>query len=192
MVGSYASSAHGEWRSTQDVDFVADIPMESVDALYDALKDAYYIDPKSIRRAIEAGRPAASLRRATLTIAPALAVVSIALCAVASPMQAIGLLLVTSLCFAPASATIGVVSATLAGPRAAGRWYAAQNLAGQVSGVLAPIVTGLIIDVTGHYAAAFLCAALLSLLSAFAFGVVVGRYEPVRWRSSPRSEQGSG
>lgn len=56
MVGSYASSAHGEWRSTQDVDFVADIPMESVDALYDALKDAYYIDPKSIRRAIEAGR----------------------------------------------------------------------------------------------------------------------------------------
>ncbi len=66
IVGSYASSAHGVARVTQDIDFVAEIPAESVDALFSAMKDTHYIDPDSIRRAIQTGRAFNIIHLATM------------------------------------------------------------------------------------------------------------------------------
>ncbi|MBK6314981.1 MAG: hypothetical protein IPF53_11880 [Blastocatellia bacterium] len=66
IVGSYASSAHGVARATQDIDLVAEIPVESVDALFSALKDTHYIDPDSIRRAIQTGRSFNIIHLATM------------------------------------------------------------------------------------------------------------------------------
>jgi hypothetical protein len=40
------------------------------------------------------------------------------------------------------------INGTLSGPRPAGRWAGAQNVAGHLAGILAPIVTGLIVDRT--------------------------------------------
>ncbi len=50
--GSMASSLHGRPRSTDDVDIVADIREEHVDALVDAWRDSYYVDAAMIREAI--------------------------------------------------------------------------------------------------------------------------------------------
>lgn len=53
-----------------------------------------------------------------------------------------------------------------AGPRAAGSWMGVQNALGNISGIIGPIVTGLIVDYLGGYGYAFASAAGLSLLGA--------------------------
>ncbi|MFX8899253.1 hypothetical protein ABTN01_19110, partial [Acinetobacter baumannii] len=42
-----------------------------------------------------------------------------------------------------------------AGPERAARWIGVQNAVGSVSGIAGPIVTGMIVDVTGGFAGAF-------------------------------------
>lgn len=66
IVGSYASSAHGQARSTQDVDFIADLPPECVDQMYEALHETHYIDTDSIRRAIRERRSFNVIHLATM------------------------------------------------------------------------------------------------------------------------------
>lgn len=51
--GSVASSLHGIFRATQDIDFVADIREEQVDAFVVALEDEFYVDGDMIREAIQ-------------------------------------------------------------------------------------------------------------------------------------------
>jgi hypothetical protein len=52
LVGSFASSIHGMYRSTADIDLVADIKPEQVHALFEALRDDYYVDELAIRNAV--------------------------------------------------------------------------------------------------------------------------------------------
>jgi hypothetical protein len=56
VVGSFASSIHGEYRATGDIDIVADLVHEKIDALVGALKKDFYVDDLSIGRAIARGR----------------------------------------------------------------------------------------------------------------------------------------
>jgi MFS family permease len=61
---------------------------------------------------------------------------------------------------------IFAVGQIFAGPRAAGSWMGVQNALGNISGIVGPIITGLIVDYLGGYGYAFACAASLSLLGA--------------------------
>lgn len=61
---------------------------------------------------------------------------------------------------------IFAVGQIFAGPRAAGSWMGVQNALGNISGIVGPIVTGLIVDYLGGYGYAFATAAGLSLLGA--------------------------
>ena len=67
-----------------------------------------------------------------------------------------------------------------AGPRAAGGWIGIQNALGNVSGIIGPIVTGLIIDRLGGYNYAFAVAAAVLRVSA-SFG---GGWWSRRWNWS--------
>jgi len=58
------------------------------------------------------------------------------------------------------------VGQIFSGPRRAGGWIGVQNALGNVSGIVGPIITGLIIDHLGSYAYAFATAAALALLGA--------------------------
>jgi hypothetical protein len=51
--GALASSLHGVMRSTLDVDIVADIRLEHIPALIDALSEEFYIDAEMVRNAVE-------------------------------------------------------------------------------------------------------------------------------------------
>lgn len=70
---------------------------------------------------------------------------------------------------------------TLAGPAAAGRWMGLQNLIGNMSGVAAPIVTGLVVAHTGSFRMAFLIPAVLALAGMAAYGWLMGAVRPVCW-----------
>jgi MFS family permease len=77
--------------------------------------------------------------------------------------------------------TMFAMTGTLAGPRAAGRWAGAQNVFGQLAGIIAPIVTGLIVDRTGAFSWAFAVAAASAILAVVAWGIVITRVETVAW-----------
>lgn len=109
---------------------------------------------------------------------------TMAACIVAGPSLAIALLLVAGLFFGMQSAPLGAISQTLAGPRAAGQWMGVQNLVANMAGVTAPLVTGVVVDRTGHFGTAFEIAAGVTLLGAFAFGLVVRRVQPIQWVES--------
>src|SRR5687768_6532722 len=53
LVGSLASSIHGMYRSTADIDIVADVHSEQVIPLLNALQENFYVDEHSVREAID-------------------------------------------------------------------------------------------------------------------------------------------
>lgn len=53
LVGSLASSLHGMYRSTADIDIVADVKSEQVIPLLNALQKDFYIDESAVRDAID-------------------------------------------------------------------------------------------------------------------------------------------
>ena len=56
VVGSFASSARGFPRATNDVDIVADIKSEHVERLLAALQTEFYVDELTVRRAVDSFR----------------------------------------------------------------------------------------------------------------------------------------
>jgi len=52
LVGSFASSIHGMYRSTADIDIVAEIKAEQAHPLFEALRDNFYVDDQTIRDAV--------------------------------------------------------------------------------------------------------------------------------------------
>ena len=52
VVGSFASSLHGLYRTTGDVDIVADIKLEQIKDFVAALQSDFYIDELTVRRAV--------------------------------------------------------------------------------------------------------------------------------------------
>jgi hypothetical protein len=53
--GSFASSVHGEPRSTNDIHMVADLRPESVDVFIDAMGTEYYVSRDAVVEAVKAG-----------------------------------------------------------------------------------------------------------------------------------------
>jgi MFS family permease len=77
------------------------------------------------------------------------------------------------------------ISQILAGPNAAARWVGIQNALANVAGMVAPLLTGELVQRTHHYTSAFVVAALINVLGVFAWVRIVGRVTPVRWAGSP-------
>jgi predicted nucleotidyltransferase len=56
VVGSFASSMRGLYRSTGDIDIVADISPEQIEPLVSALQRDFYLDDKAVRDAVASHR----------------------------------------------------------------------------------------------------------------------------------------
>jgi hypothetical protein len=52
LVGSLASSMHGMYRSTADIDILADVKPEQVRPLLEALQESFYVDEHAMREAL--------------------------------------------------------------------------------------------------------------------------------------------
>ena len=74
----------------------------------------------------------------------------------------------------------------MAGPTAAARWVGIQNTCGNVAGILAPAITGVLVDLTGQFASAFALAGLINVLGIVGWVVILPRVAPLRW-NEPRS-----
>jgi MFS transporter, ACS family, D-galactonate transporter len=69
----------------------------------------------------------------------------------------------------------------LSGPEAAGKWTSLQNCMGNFAGIIAPYVTGVVLQETHSFFAAFAIACAILLLGAAGFSVVIGKPNPLLW-----------
>jgi MFS family permease len=79
------------------------------------------------------------------------------------------------------TAGIYAIAQTLAGPRASGKWVSFQNAAGNVAGMIGPVITGMVVDATGQFVWAFAIAAAVGLTGAIGWGVLIRRVAPLAW-----------
>ncbi len=56
LVGSFASSMHGQYRSTADIDLLADLTADTIRPFIEAVQDNFYVDESVVRRAVSQGR----------------------------------------------------------------------------------------------------------------------------------------
>jgi MFS family permease len=73
----------------------------------------------------------------------------------------------------------------LAGPRASARWVGVQNAAGNVAGLIAPAITGILVDQTGLFDVAFALAAAVNALGLIGWVVMLRRIAPIQWAPAP-------
>lgn len=71
------------------------------------------------------------------------------------------------------SVNLFAVAQIFAGPRAAGGWVGMQNALGNASGIVGPIVTGIIVDQLGSYGLAFAIASGVGIVGAMWWWLIV-------------------
>ena len=122
---------------------------------------------------IRRGAGACSARKWLMVAGHLIAAVSLVGCAVAGPKTWLPCLAGAAIGCGTSCSGVYAVPQTLAGPRLAGRWVGMQNCVANLAGVLAPVLTGFLVQRTGHFSAALLLAAAFVGLGGlgWAFGV---------------------
>ncbi|TLY76696.1 MAG: MFS transporter, partial [Gammaproteobacteria bacterium] len=101
--------------------------------------------------------------------------------ALGTPTEALAGIFIYQVLSGMSSPGVFAMSQILAGPGAAGRWVGIQNACGNFAGVIAPALTGLLVQQTRHFTAAFLVAASVSLLGLLGWVWMIPRLAPLRW-----------
>src|SRR5215467_3921069 len=79
------------------------------------------------------------------------------------------------------SSNVWAITQTLAGPQAAGRWTGLQNFMGNFAGILAPALTGFVLERTGDFFWPFAITAVMCLLGAASWIFLIGPVKQVEW-----------
>jgi len=69
----------------------------------------------------------------------------------------------------------------IAGPAATGRWVGVQNACGNIAGMVAPVLTGYLVDRTGRFDLAFALAAMVSVVGFIGWVWILPRIAPIDW-----------
>lgn len=110
------------------------------------------------------GRSEAACRRWMMVASQLLAAVSILGLAFAHSAVTIGILLcLAGAASASLSLNLYAVAQMFAGPRASGTWVGVQNSIGNISGIVGPIVTGIVVQRAGYNSAFLLTAAVAAI-----------------------------
>jgi MFS family permease len=110
------------------------------------------------------GRSEAACRRWMMVASQGLAAASILGLAYAHSAVSIGALLcLAGAATAALSLNLYAVAQMFAGPRATGTWVGVQNAIGNVSGIVGPIVTGIVVQRAGYNSAFVLTAAIAAV-----------------------------
>jgi MFS family permease len=131
----------------------------------------------AIRRRVSA----TSARKWPMIAGLLLSAVSLLACASAGPRSWLLCLAGAAIGCGTSCSGVYAVPQTLAGPRLAGRWVGLQNCVANLAGIVAPVLTGVMVERTGHFASALTLTAAISVIGALAW--IVG----VRPSDEPRS-----
>ena len=142
---------------------------------------ARYPWPNSANSVGCSGASANRVRKSFIVASHLVSAAAMAACALGSAPVAIGGLFMAGLAFGMNSPNLYAIGQTLAGPRAGGKWIGFQNCIGNIAGIVAPIVTGMLIDRTGAFTWAFAVAGLVALTGVASWTLLVRRIAPLDW-----------
>jgi MFS transporter, ACS family, D-galactonate transporter len=105
----------------------------------------------------------------------------VGLAALGAPYHCVAAVILGLIFFGVCASNVWAITQTLAGPLAAGRWTGFQNFVGNLAGVVAPALTGLVLERTGHFHWAFAIVTAVALASAASWVFLVGPVQQVSW-----------
>jgi MFS transporter, ACS family, D-galactonate transporter len=140
---------------------------------------------------IDVGPSSSSIRKAMFIIGLAGGGLSLTLAVIVPPVLSVVLLLFASSFYGVANPLLFAGAQTLAGPDAAGQWMGVQNFVGNFAGIIAPALTGFLVEFSGNFFWAVAVLGALTLVGSLSWLFVVGPIAPVCWpadRPSPAGE----
>lgn len=152
-------------------------------ALYLAYAAASFSSGWLSDRWIAAGATPTRARKTIFVGTHVVAAAGLLACAYVAPQAAIGCLFLVAMALGAVGPHIFATGQTLAGPNAAGKWVGVQNGWANFAGILGPIITGVIVDRTGSFHAAFIVTAAGTLLGVIGWGLMIRRIEPIAWKT---------
>jgi ACS family D-galactonate transporter-like MFS transporter len=138
-----------------------------------------------------AGGASASAARKTFTGGGiAASGIFLLLAAAAGPRLCVGFLTLGIIFFGVSASNLWAITQALAGPQATGRWVGFQSFFGNFSGILAPALTGHILQKTGHFFWAVAVTTGFGLAAASSWFFLVGPLEQVAWHQRKKVASG--
>jgi MFS family permease len=138
-------------------------------------------------RLIARGNSPTAVRLTLVAGGQAMASILLALTVVhGHPLIALGLLAIACIGNGAYASNHWAIAQTLAGPKMAGRWSSLQNGFANFSGIVAPWLTGLIVQTRGSARLAFAVSGAVALVGACSWVFLVRRVELVRWETLPQ------
>jgi len=140
-------------------------------------------------RLISRGASAVRVRKGFLVTG--LSLTAVFMLGVLSPRGELAIVSLMTACFTFGiyASNLFALTQVLAGAGAAGRWTGLQNACGNLAGIISPIFTGWIVERTGTFAMAFVCAGAACLAGAASFGLLVGNKPLADGGQSPVSRR---
>ncbi|MGO9930465.1 MAG: MFS transporter [Steroidobacteraceae bacterium] len=136
----------------------------------------------AIDRYIRRGGSGSVAYKAVLAVAQIGYVVCMLSMAVGSKPVALSAMFLFQVLSGVSSPCVFAVSQILAGPHAAGRWVGIQNTCGSLAGIVAPWLTGFIIDRTHSFTNAFLVGAAVSVLGLIGWVWMLPALAELPWK----------
>lgn len=137
----------------------------------------------AIDRLIRSGRSPSVIYKSTLALNHLASVVAMIGMAVLPLEGSLACLFVYEIVLGISSPGIYAIAQIMAGPRATGRWVGVQNCCGNFAGLVAPQLTGILVDATGSFTSAFILAALVNILGLVGWCWILPRVVPLRWQA---------
>jgi MFS family permease len=130
---------------------------------------------------IRSGRCASTIYKSTLALNHVASIVTMIGMAVLPLEGSLVCLFVYEIVLGLSSPGVYAIAQIMAGPRATGRWVGVQNCCGNFAGLVAPQLTGILVDATGSFTSAFILAALVNVLGLVGWCWILPRVQPLRW-----------
>jgi MFS family permease len=121
------------------------------------------------------------VRKTCLSAGLALATVIAAVPALPNATAAMAVLMLACVGYGVYTSSHWTTTQTLAGHAAVGRWSGIMNFWGNVAGIVAPLVTGWVVEKSGHFFWAFIIIACVTLTGSLNYLFLLDKVEPVDW-----------
>jgi len=133
-------------------------------------------------RAVIAGGSPTVVRKACMALGMAGTGVFLVCCVMANVRLSIILLFTAAAFFGLCLSNVWAITQTLSGPAAAGKWTGLQNFIGNMAGIIAPALTGFVVERTGHFFWAFTIVGGMAALGSLVWIFGLGPVKPVIWK----------